>query len=122
MTYACADIVYGIDMAHEGRDNPLNRFEDIIADMVDANVVQTAYNGSGDEPFWIGVSMCSLQEGDSDTDGLRLAPTEKDIAEYETVKAAALDFLAKHDDGLAAKLADHVRDAKPKVWIAWSSS
>lgn len=122
MTYSCVQIVYGIDLTPDQDGNPFAPFDELVDELRDAGVVEGAYNGIGDTPYWVGADLGYADPSTTRTEGMRMAPTPEDEADF----AAKRDALLSHLDGLgtdeAADMAKVVRGQRPVVFLAWSSS
>ncbi len=122
MTHSCIQIVYGIDLTPEQDGNPFAPFDELVDELRDAGVVEGAYNGMGDTPYWVGADLGWTEQGMSGTKGMRMAPTPEDEADF----SARRDALLAHLDGLAtdeaADMAKIVRTQRPLVFLAWASS
>lgn len=122
MTYSSAHIVYGIDVTPEGRGSPFARFEELVETLSEQDLVQSAYNGLGDTPYWVGARLGGISPSTTRLKGLRLEPNGDDVAKFEKARKALLDHLATSDEEGAKEFAALVESQVPEVFLAWGSS
>ena len=125
MSYACGSFIFGIDL--QDLDNASEAVQDEIQDLIERDLVQTEYSGSGDEPRYIGVSVDGIDEcssmGWAQIVALKgklkaaMDPGSKERAEFDVKLKAVVD-----DPDVSDETKAYIRQWEPEVFLTWGSS
>lgn len=122
MTYAIGYFVFGINLK-----NVPKQFADEAEALAELDIAETQYNGSGDEPFYLGTQVARITEID-DMSWSEITEL-KDKLKAATVEThnEYVEFSNRLDQALAeTEISDSFKDwlkaQKPEVFLTWGSS
>lgn len=125
MTYAIGSFIFGLNLKNLSVAS--EQIQEDIADLVDADLVQTEYSGNGDEPTYIGAAVAGIDEASEMSwaeiidlkDTLKAAMAEGSDAQKE-FQALLNAVLADTDTSDETK--DWLKAQTPEVFLTWGSS
>jgi len=132
MTYAIANVVYGIDLTYD--ENWLKELPKELEQSFDDNPenigITTDYSGNGERPMWFGIKLCEFDECQT----IRLDEIAKYNNPTDEIKQKWAKKVENLDPELHKILIDHFgrsnpvpdgsggHSLRPEVLIIWSSS
>jgi len=131
MTYAIGFFAFGIDLT----DAP-KKYDGVIQALIEDEIAECRYNGSGDEPSFIGVEIDQIDEASNmgwkeivelkDTLKAAMAPGSQARIDFiEKLKAVAEhleDGVEDEDDATVDEFIDWLKRQQPEVFLTWGSS
>lgn len=117
MTYAIGEIIYGINLTDSG---DFDVDQDELEEFKESHYVDSAYNGNGVDPYWLGVKVGEIDECSNMCGSellKKITATDKHKEEFQTKLE---QFRA--DEDWSQALRDAVIAKTPDVWLLWGSS
>lgn len=116
MTYSTGTVVFGIEITHLARQG--SPYKQLVCELNDASLISSTYNGLGENPYWLGVTMGYIDVCETtDVSEIKLVATDKDRGEF----TVALELFCS-TTLVPEELAEALKKVEPKVLIIWGSS